>query len=91
MSTQSAPQPPSREECIRNCRQALADGWAELWDQVRLHGVQAAAERVFYPGHPLGSVEAIAGWIESQRAGTAEAALPARDRHAGAGIRHRRA
>lgn len=48
----TSPQQAAREACIQNCHQALADGWAELWDQVRLHGVQATAERVFYPGAP---------------------------------------
>lgn len=65
---------PTRDEAIRAAAAALLDAVAERASRTP----REAAEAAWYPGHPLGSVEAIEAEIVRQRA--AQAAV--RDRAA---------
>ncbi|EPH40896.1 hypothetical protein ABT390_36805 [Streptomyces aurantiacus] len=61
---------PERERAIRAAAAALVDAVAERAARTP----REAAEAAFYPGHPLGSVEAIEAEITARR--EREAALP---------------
>ena len=40
---------PSRSECIDSLRQAYAEEWREVWEQVRRHGTEHAARSAADP------------------------------------------
>ena len=49
----------TRPDTIADAAQAYRNCWDEHWLNAQPHGIRRAAEAAWYPGHPLGSVEAI--------------------------------
>jgi hypothetical protein len=60
----AAPAPPTRSQAIRGAAEALADAVAARASRTP----REAAAAAWYPGHPLGSVEAIEAEIIRRRA-----------------------
>ena len=64
----TSPAVPSREECIAAFRQAYAEEWQRLWDDIRRRGIEAAAGAATDPGKARRRLEEIR---DAARAGKA--------------------
>lgn len=59
-------QVPAYDACVRNAGRSLAEGTRAMHELAAEQGSLAVGKAAWYPGHPLGSPEAIAAAYEER-------------------------